>query len=119
MTSIPESTIFTINDNDGELFEMYRFDGTIVVPSEDLYSDPPHLPRDRFDQEPDHRGAIGCVKPTDVLLLQLGQLDLPGPIATLTTNRSRTPAGLAALWSFAEALPTRWSPRAGRQPRRA
>jgi DEAD/DEAH box helicase domain-containing protein len=102
VTSIPESTIFTINDNDGELFEMYRFDGTIVVPSEDLYSDPPHLPRDRFDREPDLRGAIGCVKPTDVLLLQLSQLDLPGPIATLTTNRSRTPAGLAALWSFAE-----------------
>jgi DEAD/DEAH box helicase domain-containing protein len=81
---------------------MYRFAGTVVVPSEELYSDPPHLPRDKFDRSPDLRGAIGCVKPTDVLLLQLNDLELPGPSATLTTDRPRTPAGLPALWSFAE-----------------
>jgi DEAD/DEAH box helicase domain-containing protein len=104
MTSIPESTIYTVNDNDGDLFEMYSFDGTVVVPTPDLYADPPHLPRDRFDGEPDYRGAIGAVKPTDVLLLQLGPLDLPGPMATLTTRRDRTPAGMSALWSFAEMM---------------
>jgi DEAD/DEAH box helicase domain-containing protein len=104
MTSIPESTIYTVNDNDGELFKMYRFDGTVVVPSPDLYAEQPRLPRNRFDGEPDYEGAIGAVKPTDVLLLQLEPLDLPGPMPTLTTRRDRTPGGMSALWSFAEML---------------
>jgi len=105
MTRISESTIYTVNDNDGDLFDMYRFDGTVVVPSSDLYNELPRgLPRDHFNGEPDYRGAIGVIKPTDVLLLELSPLDLPGPLPTLTTKRERTPAGLPALWSFAEML---------------
>ena len=102
ITTLGGATIFTVNDNDGDLFEMYRFDRTIVVPSPELYSEAPHLPRDRFDREPDLQAAIGCVRPTDVLLLNLNRLDLPGPTEAITTDRSRTPAGQPALWSFAE-----------------
>lgn len=102
VTVLPGARVFTVNDNDGRLFEMYRFDGTVVVPSPDLYGEPPHLPRDRFDGPPDVLGGIGSVKPTDVLILNPDQVDLPGPNPVITTDTSITPAGVSALWSFAE-----------------
>jgi DEAD/DEAH box helicase domain-containing protein len=102
VTTIPEATVFTINDNEEEMFEMYKLDGTVVVPAPDLYTEAPHLPPGRFDGPPDYRGAIGAVKPTDVLLLKVEASDLPGPTGALTTSRRLTPAGFPALWSFAE-----------------
>jgi DEAD/DEAH box helicase domain-containing protein len=42
------------------------------------------------------------VRPTDVLVMTLDQLQLPGPQGTVTVDRRRMPAGSPALWSFAE-----------------
>lgn len=99
---LPGASVYTINDNNGELFSLYKFDRTIVAPSLDLYSEPPHLPAGRFAGPPDYVGAIGAVKPTDVLILNLDRVDLPGPRPGLTPQRSKMPAGVPALWSFAQ-----------------
>lgn len=93
--------VFTINDNDGEMFEMHRLDGTYVVSSPELYSEPPDLPP--ITRPPDRTGALGYVQPTDVLILALDNINLEGPSRLLATS-SRHPAGLPAVWSFAEAL---------------
>jgi DEAD/DEAH box helicase domain-containing protein len=97
------AAVYTINDNDGGLFDMYRFDGTVVVPAADLYSEVPSLPLSRFEGAPDVTGAIGAVKPSDLLTLELNRLALlsgPGPLLV----GERTPAHLPAMWSFAEML---------------
>jgi DEAD/DEAH box helicase domain-containing protein len=100
--SRPGATVFSINDNRGELFPMHEFDRTVVVPRPELYRDLPHIPLDRFDGPPSRMGAIGSVRPTDVLVMSLDRLQVPGPRGTVTVDRWRMPAGLAALWSFAE-----------------
>lgn len=46
--------------------------------------------------------AIGDIRPTDVLVLTLDQLKLPD--RTVPTSPAVLPAGLSALWSFAELL---------------
>ncbi|MGH7718797.1 MAG: DUF1998 domain-containing protein, partial [Gemmatimonadaceae bacterium] len=102
VTVLPGAQVFTVNDNNAQLFDMYRFDGTVVVPSLELYAERPHLPADRFDGPPDVRGGIGSVKPTDVLILNADQVELPGPSPVITTDSTVTPAGVSALWSFAE-----------------
>jgi DEAD/DEAH box helicase domain-containing protein len=94
--------VFSINDNGGELYDMYRYGRSIVAPTLDLYRDPPALPQAQFEREPDLRGAIGCVKPTDVLVMHLDNLALPGPHGVVTTNARHLPAGVPALWSFGE-----------------
>jgi DEAD/DEAH box helicase domain-containing protein len=97
--------IFTVNDNFGKYYDMYRFDGTVVVPNGDLYADLPSLPADRFDRDPDFQGAIGALRPTDVLVLEPQDLDIPGPHGLITTQPALAcPAGVPALWSFAELL---------------
>jgi DEAD/DEAH box helicase domain-containing protein len=101
-TVLAGASVFTINDNDGELFDMYRFDRTVVVPNPALYADPPHLPGDRFERQPDAQGAIGSVKPTDVLILNPDRLDIAGPLPMVTSDQAAMPAGIPALWSFAE-----------------
>jgi len=95
--------VFTINDNGGRLYDMYRLDGTVVVPRQELYTSPPRLPN-TFTGEPDYRGAIGAVRATDVLLLTLDELGVPGPQGTISTDPAVLPAGRAALWSFAQLL---------------
>jgi DEAD/DEAH box helicase domain-containing protein len=95
------ANVFTINDNDGSLYEMYKFDGTYVVPSPELYSDPPHLPK-RFEGAADVIGAIGAINPTDVLILNLDRLDVPGPDGRISPDPRVMPTGISALWSFAE-----------------
>jgi DEAD/DEAH box helicase domain-containing protein len=107
LTVRPGANVFTINDNFGQLYEMYKFDGTVVVPAPELYSDLPRLPADRFEAEPDFRGAIGVVRPTDVLVLEPTELQIPGPHGVVTTQpEASCPAGRPALWSFAELLRT-------------
>jgi DEAD/DEAH box helicase domain-containing protein len=96
--------VFSINDNRGELFPMHKFDGTLVVASPELYRDLPNLPLDRFQGEPDVIGAIGAIRPTDALILTLDKLAIPGPHGVVTIDSERMPAGLSAMWSFAEAL---------------
>lgn len=99
----PECPVYVVNDNRGRLFEMYDHDRTVVVPSGDLYTEAIALPVDLFDRPPDRRGAIGSVRPTDVLVLEPSHLGLgvaPGPLAV----GAHRPASMAALWSFAQLL---------------
>jgi DEAD/DEAH box helicase domain-containing protein len=101
ITARKRADVFTINDNNGVLYEMHKLDGTYVVPAPELYADPPHLPR-RDDAAPDVVGAIGAVNPTDVLIINLDNLDVPGPAGRIVPQQRLMPAGASALWSFAE-----------------
>jgi DEAD/DEAH box helicase domain-containing protein len=99
---LPSSEVYSINDNERRLFEMYRDAGTIVVPDQSLYavgSAPPQP-----DSPPDLTAAIGSVKTTDVLVLTLNDVNLGGPDSTVETRPEILPAGISALWSFGEAL---------------
>jgi DEAD/DEAH box helicase domain-containing protein len=97
----PGADVFTINDNQQRLFEMFRLGQTIVVPDTALYSEPPKLPT--FDGPPDLQAAIGYAKRTDALIVSLEEVDVPGPSGAIATTRA-LPAGLSALWSFGELL---------------
>lgn len=92
--------VYTINDNDGAPFEMYRFDGTIVVPSLEHYVDRPNLPASIETGAPDFSGMIGSVRPSDVLILELDRLGLPTGVGPLDADGHTLPS----LWSFAEML---------------
>ncbi len=101
--SRPGCPVYVVNDNRGQQFEMYDYERTVVVPSGDLYTDPIALRADTFDRPPDRVGAIGSVRPTDVLVLEpshlsLGRVDGPLPVSV------RNPASIAALWSYAQLL---------------
>lgn len=100
-TFLEMGEVFTINDNDGEMFEMHQLDSSYVVANPELYNERPRLPE--FERPPDKVSAIGYVQPTDVLILTLSDVDLEGPVPTVATG-TRHPAGLTAVWSFAEAL---------------
>ncbi|WP_433537208.1 DEAD/DEAH box helicase [Micromonospora sp. CA-249363] len=92
--------ILRINDNLGRLFPMEAGPGkSVIVTDSSLYSNEVNLPRSyglRCD------AAIGEVRKTDVLVVTPNALDLPGGV--LPTRRGTHPAGLPALWSFAEVL---------------
>lgn len=94
-----QAEVVQINDNRGRNFEVATMhDGSMVVPQPGLYSG-----RNRGPWAPDgprEEIAIGDVRPTDVLVVTLDRLDLPGSLIDLHGN----PAALAALWSFGEAL---------------
>jgi DEAD/DEAH box helicase domain-containing protein len=99
----PECPVYTINDNRGNLFAMYDYERTVVVPSADLYLDGNALPSEPFDRPPDRVGAIGSVRPTDVLVLEPSDLLIAGAAGPLPVG-SHAPASMPALWSFAELL---------------
>jgi DEAD/DEAH box helicase domain-containing protein len=96
--------VFTINDNAGRLFQMFRRPDCVVVPDRALYAEDPLLPR--CDGSPDHEGAIGHVTTTDVLVVGLNpaKAPLPGPKGIVLLGGYGMPAGRAALWSLAELL---------------
>lgn len=97
--------LYVVNDNGGDLFEMRRFDGTIVVSSPEIYSDHPALPPTLAARPPDFVGAIGAVKPTDVMVLELDRLRRGQDQGALAVDGSHG-GSLPALWSFAELLRT-------------
>jgi DEAD/DEAH box helicase domain-containing protein len=97
-TTRPECLLHTINDNNGQLFQLHGLSGTRVVAQGDMYTDRVSLPAELADSEPDLEGAIGAIRPTDVLALEL----LPTVSEALAVS-GRGP-GLAALWSFAQLL---------------
>ena len=97
-----DADVYSINDNDGHLFEMYSAQEGLVVPDRRLYAgrqgpEPPN-------RDPDTIGAIGSVRRTDVLTLTVRSSAIPGPDGTIETSREILPMGLAALWSFSELL---------------
>ena len=97
-----DADVYVVNDNDGQLFEMYRSDHGRVVPDQRLYlgSDKPELP----EYAPDLVGAIGSVRRTDVLTLTLRSDEIPGRDGTVDASQAVLPMGLSALWSFAELI---------------
>ena len=97
-----DADVYVVNDNEGQLFEMYRADHGLEVPDPRLYVGRrgPEVP----DRDPDVVGAIGSVRRTDVLTLTLRSSVLPGPDGTVDTSPDVLPMGLSALWSLAELL---------------
>lgn len=95
-----DADVFTVNDNDGRLFEMYRVNYGLEVPDPKLYlgRTGPALP----NREPDVVGAIGSVRRTDVLTLNIRSSEIPGPDGMIEISKDILPMGLSALWSFAE-----------------
>ena len=95
-----DADVYVVNDNEGQMFEMYRADHGLEVPDRRLYIGRrgPDFPQ----RELDVVGAIGSVRRTDVLTLTLRSSKIPGPDGTIDTSRDVLPMGLSALWSFAE-----------------
>ncbi|MGW4676930.1 DEAD/DEAH box helicase [Micromonospora taraxaci] len=92
--------ILRVNDNLGRLFAMEEAAGrSIVVRDSSLYGNDVKLPNTQG-----HRidAAIGEVRKTDVLVVTAEYLDIPGGI--VPTDPTVLPAGLPAMWSFAEVL---------------
>jgi DEAD/DEAH box helicase domain-containing protein len=95
--------VFVFNDNRGELFAMHRQrDKTVVVPTENLYTDRPAWVAAMDTAAADMVAAIGYVKRTDVLALLPTDIDVPGPVAAIDVRAVE--AGIPAFWSFAEAI---------------
>jgi DEAD/DEAH box helicase domain-containing protein len=93
--------VIRINDNHRSLFPLLRqSDGTVVCDDESLYDKPP-----TFKPEGSTRlapAAIGEIRPTDVVVLSLDAVELHAGI--IPTNPRLLPAGLSAMWSFAEIM---------------
>lgn len=100
--------VIRINDNSSSLFPLLRQrDGTVVCDDESLYEKKTSLSRGRLrlDAEGSTRldpTAIGEVRPTDVVTLSLEHVQLYGGL--VPTAPSVCPAGIGAMWSFAEIL---------------
>jgi DEAD/DEAH box helicase domain-containing protein len=97
-----QAQVLQINDNRGRLFPLRELgDGSIIVPDESLY--PPHTWSNGPPSGTDRgEAAIGEVRTTDVLVVDLSRPNVPGGLVVL--SRSILPAGPAAFWSLAEAL---------------
>ncbi len=93
--------VVCINDNEGRLFPLLRQrDSTVVCDDDSLYRK-----NMNFDSEGTTRlepTAIGEIRPTDVITLCLNQAALYGGV--VPTAAYLTPAGVSAMWSFAEIM---------------
>lgn len=93
--------LFTINDNNGRMFELNRqTDGSLVCADPALYSDP--LAEFFRAGAPAGKVAIGDVRRTDVLTLLIDKADIVG--GAVLTSASLCPAGFPAVTSFAQIL---------------
>lgn len=94
-------SVLNINDNGGDLFSLARLtDGSVVCDDSSLY----RTKQDFTQQGPTAlpAAAIGDVRPTDVVTLSLEHVALQGGV--VPTAHYLVPAGLSAMWSFAEIL---------------
>ena len=93
--------VVCINDNGGSLFPLLRQrDGTVVCDDDSLYGK-----QMKFDSDGSTRlepTAIGEIRPTDVITLSLEQAALHGGV--VPTAAYLSPAGVSAMWSFAEIM---------------
>jgi DEAD/DEAH box helicase domain-containing protein len=96
-----QAPVVQVNGNRGHLFQFERLrDRSVVCPDETLYSTPIRVATEGSQSL--GAGAIGEIRPTDVVTLTLQDVALQGGI--IPTNRGLQPAGLAAMWSFAEII---------------
>lgn len=99
---LTQTQVVLINDNNGKLFGVApENDGSLRVWDASLYS-PKARPRIQNPPAATNTIAIGSVRTTDVLLIKLEALGLPGPEPVIDTARLK--AGLPAIWSFTELL---------------
>lgn len=100
-TVLDQAEVVQVNDNNHALFDMVRLrDRSVVVVDPDLYRKA--LPTFMTDGEALAPAAIGEVRRTDVLLLELDAVALSGGV--VATSEHECSAGLASLISFAELL---------------
>lgn len=93
--------VVRVNDNHGNLYDLLRLsDRSVVVDDPTLYERPLHFHTDGSTRI--GRAAIGEVRPTDVVVLQLEGVDLHAGVVATATNL--VPAGISAMWSFAEVI---------------
>jgi DEAD/DEAH box helicase domain-containing protein len=98
---LEQAEVVTVNDNKGHLFPLVRMaDRSMVCSDQSLFEDGLRVKVDQGSPVPNI--AIGDVRPTDVLVVTLDQLQLQGGV--IPTSRDVLPAGLSAMWSFAEVL---------------
>lgn len=91
--------VISVNDNHGSLFELVRQpDRTVVCNDDALYAN--GVPLDTATSVPLDPAAIGEIRPTDVVTLSLENVALHGGV--VATARDLVPAGVSAMWSFAE-----------------
>lgn len=105
--AIQQGKMYTINDGGGKGFSFIKRPGSDsykeLIARETL-SD--KLKKD-FSGKPDvYKGSLGFVQASDVLLIELFNLDVPSPLAepVLVDNISSCPGGREAIESFAELL---------------
>lgn len=91
--------IIRMNDNGGSLFPLLRMKDESVICDDDTLYDKAWKPKTEGSSRLDP-AAIGEVRPTDVLTLMLDSVALHGGV--IPANPKVLPAGLSALWSFAE-----------------
>jgi DEAD/DEAH box helicase domain-containing protein len=102
---LPDANVYTINDNDGEMFAMQRAWGkSLVVVDKGTYHPGRHVDLGEPIPAPDEIGAIGIVQRTDVMLLAVDHTTLTRPTGAISTRRDWCPSGFAAMWSFGEAI---------------
>lgn len=91
--------VIRINDNKGDLFQVAKTrDKSVVCTDESLYAKKINL--DLEGAVPLPAVAIGEVRPTDVVTLTLDGVRLHGGV--VATSPYICPAGVSAMWSFAE-----------------
>jgi DEAD/DEAH box helicase domain-containing protein len=99
---LEQAEVVAVNDNNRKLFSLNKqSDGTVIATNPELYRRPLKEWMRTGGAVLD-AAAIGEVRRTDVLLLELDQLNLPD--GTVATRRWECPAGYGALLSFAELL---------------
>jgi DEAD/DEAH box helicase domain-containing protein len=99
--SLEQVDLLTINDRYGRLWEIKQAaDRSWVVDDPTVYGDRP--PSFALTRGAPRAGSLGSVNPTDVLMLEISQTDLPTPAGSIDVHPRRCPSGRPALHSFAE-----------------
>jgi DEAD/DEAH box helicase domain-containing protein len=97
-----QAQILRINDNNGALFQISRQnDGSVIATDPVLYATSLKLPTSGQTLDPI---AIGHVRTTDVLVVNLDRLAVPQGVVPTPAIPGDYLAGRAALWSFAEVI---------------
>jgi DEAD/DEAH box helicase domain-containing protein len=93
--------VIRINDNQGKLFKLIQQNNKSVVCDDDSLYERTKTPDEDGATRLDPT-AIGEVRPTDVVTLSLEKLALHGGV--VPTAPYLAPAGVSAMWSFAEIM---------------
>lgn len=105
--AIEQGQMYTINDGGGKGFSFVKqskFDSRNELIARETLSDT--LKKEYIDKPDIFKGSLGYVQASDVLLIQLSNLDIPSPLSepVLIDNVSSCPGGRIAIESLAELL---------------